>query len=73
MPTIASSQTMYNKHTWLLGAHDTLSNQVRAHEIERVAITFSNSATDSTALAPFLQVSSLTYVFGRSREAGREV
>ena len=45
MPTIASSQTMYNKHTWLLGAHDVQSIQARAHEIGRVAVTFSNSAT----------------------------
>ena len=45
MPAIASSQTRYNQHTWLLGAHDMLSNQVRTPEIERAAVTFSNNAT----------------------------
>ena len=31
--------------TWLLDAHNMLSNQVHAHEIERVAAAFSNIAT----------------------------
>ena len=43
--------TMDKSTPLMLDAKNTRSSQAREHEIERVAVTFSNSATNDTAIA----------------------